>query len=75
MRNVDAKRKPHMVVGCSEQSKAYKLWDVSRNKIQVHRDVIVDEKWLFSSINGNSTNSGEWIITLGFETSSNVEIK
>jgi hypothetical protein len=64
-----------MFVGYSEQSKAYRLLDVSTNKIVINRDVVVDEKIPFFSDNGKSMDSSVWEIVVDSGTSSGVEIK
>jgi hypothetical protein len=64
-----------MFFGYSERSKAYKLLDVSTNKILINRDVVIDVKIQFLFDNGESMDNSVWEIVTNSITSSGVEIK
>jgi hypothetical protein len=63
---LDSKSRPGIFMGYAKESKAYRIWDTTKNKIVISRDVIFHESSIPSSSSSSSVTTPPSPVTINF---------
>lgn len=65
---LDARAREAMFLGYPENSKAYKLWDFDRGKVEISRDVVFDEAFERANDNAIGSRGGLDLADISFDS-------